>query len=370
MKNAFLLVLALSGILTASTATAQLPCDTWTEGTEVATFEDQRLDESSGLAVSWRNPGLLWNHNDSGDDPRLFVTDEQGRQKTLVTLPSAGARDWEDMAIGPCSADDPTPCVYVADFGDNDSVRPSVQIHIFAEPDLSAEPALLEVADVTTLDFTYDGGARNAEALLVHPQSARIVVVEKVLGQPSRISEVPRTAPFVAAQIGTIDLNEMALSPGLVTGGDYAPDGLGFSIRTYSHVFTFCGATVEEALGSEPSRVIALDTRQGETLAYARDGRALWTTSENLPAPLIRMELVGDEPQADAGGTPDLGTPTPDSGPGVDPDAADSGVVVVIDDPKDETGCRCGTVGSPRSAQAGLAGLLLGMMLFVRTRRR
>ena len=48
-----------------------------------------KIHESSGLAVSHRHPGLFWTHNDSGDAPRLYAFDEQGRHHG--TLRRAGS---------------------------------------------------------------------------------------------------------------------------------------------------------------------------------------------------------------------------------------------------------------------------------------
>ena len=46
-----------------------------------AQLAEPRNEETSGLAVSHRTPGLLWTHNDSGGEPVLFAlnADEIGR---------------------------------------------------------------------------------------------------------------------------------------------------------------------------------------------------------------------------------------------------------------------------------------------------
>src|SRR4029079_15941055 len=53
------------------------------------------LTESSGLAVSRRNPGLLWSHNDSGSAAVLFALDTTGATRGRVRVP-VNTRDWED----------------------------------------------------------------------------------------------------------------------------------------------------------------------------------------------------------------------------------------------------------------------------------
>ncbi|HJW60574.1 MAG TPA: hypothetical protein VJ931_13170, partial [Actinomycetota bacterium] len=55
------------------------------DGAEVAVrLEDQRIYESSGLALSRRHRAVLWTHNDSGGGPALYAVGADGR--TLATL--------------------------------------------------------------------------------------------------------------------------------------------------------------------------------------------------------------------------------------------------------------------------------------------
>ena len=69
------------------------------------------LRESSGLAVSRMQPGVLWSHNDSGDAPTLYAIDVKGHLLATVAVANVVARDWEDIAAGPCPADEDTHCL-------------------------------------------------------------------------------------------------------------------------------------------------------------------------------------------------------------------------------------------------------------------
>lgn len=67
------------------------------------------LNEASGLSI---DGGVFTWHNDSGDGPNLYSTDENGKiihRDTLV----ANARDYEDITR------DPSGRLYVGDFGNN-----------------------------------------------------------------------------------------------------------------------------------------------------------------------------------------------------------------------------------------------------------
>src|SRR3989441_942792 len=67
-----------------------------------ATFRSPRVRESSGVAVSRAHRGVLWTHNDSGDDTYVYATDLAGTDRGVVRIRGARAVDWEDIALGPC----------------------------------------------------------------------------------------------------------------------------------------------------------------------------------------------------------------------------------------------------------------------------
>src|SRR3712207_4362655 len=60
--------------------------------TEHCRLADERVSESSGLAVSTRDPARLWTANDSGDAARLFALGApvDGRCPTIGVLTLAG----------------------------------------------------------------------------------------------------------------------------------------------------------------------------------------------------------------------------------------------------------------------------------------
>ena len=70
-------------------------------GRQVAEIQDLRLTEASGMVASRKNKGLLWVHNDSGNQPRIFLIDTLGKVQRAFYLKNAMNFDWEDIAIGP-----------------------------------------------------------------------------------------------------------------------------------------------------------------------------------------------------------------------------------------------------------------------------
>lgn len=273
-------------------------CRAWSKATDIAEIENDAIDESSGLAASRQEPDLLWTHNDSGDSARIFGLHADGAHVAEVRLTGgAAAVDWEDMASGPCEPDSDKTCLYIGDFGDNLRERSQVAIYKIAEPKLPDQrPARLTIKEVEAIWFTYPAGPRDAEALMVHPKTAEIFVIEKTPSAANSVYRIPNRAapsdkPVEADVYGRLTVGRL---PGLgtsITAADISPDGAEFTVRTYLMLYTFCieddlqGALKTKPLIGRPPVMV-----QSEALTYDPGGEALWLTSEGQPAPLILME--------------------------------------------------------------------------------
>jgi hypothetical protein len=313
----FLVVLAPSSLAFARECAA---FDTAKSTGEIA---NDAVGEASGMAASWRHKDLLWVHNDSGDSARLFLMKQDGSHVATVTLEGvAKATDWEDMAVGPCQPASPkrvsskeaakddgsaASCVYVGDIGDNASKREQVVIHRFEEPALPEElPADITVKATEQTWFHYPDGARDAEALMVHPKTAEIYVVDKRFQGDSSVYRIPRSpesdktgskkAPAVAVEVGRIRLDAQMGFASMITAGDISPGGTEFTVRTYLATYTFCadGDAFESALKAQPVTSKTPFMLQSEALGYDRGGEAIWITSERRPSPMYRMERRQD----------------------------------------------------------------------------
>ena len=275
-------------------------CPPWETGGEMAgTIQHPKVVESSGLAASRRSAGRFWTHNDSGDQPRLFLFDGDGGHAGAVKFKQIEAEDWEDMAVGPCSAGSDESCLYVADIGDNKAERETVSILRAPEPELPEElSGTLMLEPPTVIEFRYPGGPRDADAMMVHPETGTLYVVEKTSNKKAAIFRIPRDegsddTPVVAKPVGTISVNRGF--GGHVTGGDISPAGDEFSVRTYIKVFTFCAdeESFESAIEADPIESHPRFSLQSESLAYGTDGKTLWFTSEGKRAPQVRMRRHG-----------------------------------------------------------------------------
>jgi hypothetical protein len=261
------------------------------------------LRESSGLGASRAYPGVYWTHNDSGDEPRLYAIDGSASLLATVQVTGASARDWEALALGRCPDASDRSCLYVADVGDNRSVRESVAIYIVEEPDPFAGDT--EVALLATVPFVYPDEPHDAEGLAL-TAAGDLIVVTKEREQATRLYEIP--AVDIAAAIGRAVV--LTLGPGrqlpigpdpragrIVTGAALSPAGDVLAVRTYSEIYRF-----RWPMGDEPEQVaeacfLGTGEPQGEAIAFrpeADDWLVLTSESHSDQAGFLQAVRCGE----------------------------------------------------------------------------
>jgi hypothetical protein len=239
--------------------------------------------EVSGMAASRRNPGVLWLHNDSGNDAEVYAVTTTGAARGTIALSGVKMVDWEDIA---CDAgpDPQLSYVYVADIGDNDENRSKVSIYRFPEPDLSLGSSTV-TAD--RLDVVYPDGPHNAEALLLDPVSKDLFIVTK-----SSVANVYRVSGlFTNGSKATTAEKVASFSPsgGEVSGGDISPDGREILIRTDNSAMLWrraAGTPVAQAFAAKHCVVPTAKESNGEAIAFLVDQSGYMTTSEGSSPPL------------------------------------------------------------------------------------
>lgn len=280
-------------------------------------LQDGTINESSGLAASRRNPGLVWTHNDSGDKPHVYAVDRQGNTVAIYTVRGATARDWEDMAWGP-GPNGSGSFLFLGDIGDNNSVRTDCVVYRIAEPKMTSggsgqngggtqsgakQNPLPSPGETVRFSFAYPDGPHNAEALLVHPRTGAIYIVTK---DPSGVSGVytfpsarPGQSKVTLKRVGTVIIrgeeNRNPLVPNLVTGGDISPDGRRVILCTYVAAYEFslpsAGAKNFDAIWkTRPVTVPLPALPQGEAICYTPDNKTLLVSSEGEPCQMFRLD--------------------------------------------------------------------------------
>src|SRR5215212_2411164 len=282
----------------AAAASTPLPLDP-ARPVQLATLEDRRIDESSGLVASRRSPGLFWTHNDSGDGPFVYAFDRAGRSRGTFRVEGAQAIDWEDIAAGPGPVRGES-YLYAADIGDNGREREFVVVYRFPEPDLNAAQGGGKEARATqpaeAIRLKYPDGAHNAEAFAVHPVTGDIYIVTKANAEAGVYK---LAAPFDPKAVNTMAKVASLRGPDffgtLVTGADIAPDGRRVALCDYAQGYELtlpAGAAGFDEVWRQTPTALSLGPRlQGESVAYRLDGAALLATSEKTPTPLFEVVL-------------------------------------------------------------------------------
>ena len=263
----------------------------------IARLESPAIHESSGLAASLRRPGIYWTHNDSGSGPLLYAFDSAGRSHGRWEVEGVRPRDWEALSAGP------GPSLYIGDIGDNERTREEIVVYRLPEPDAAARTTAAKRAEKpAALRLRYPDGPHNAEALLVHPKSGDLYIITKAqLGDPETAvykaaAPVPAGRLTTLRKVHTLHLRRsplLMLLSGGVTGADVSPDGRRVALVDYTRAYELAlpqDQPFDEIWKQAPVELEFGERKQGESIAYRRDGLALLGTSEGLPCPLIEMK--------------------------------------------------------------------------------
>jgi hypothetical protein len=102
------------------------------DGTSVGIlYQNNPLDEASGLAASRKNQNIMWIHEDDWG-PFIFAINVNG---TILGKYQVGidGYDVEDIATGP-GPEEATDYLYIGHIGDNNAIRSTIHIRRVPEP--------------------------------------------------------------------------------------------------------------------------------------------------------------------------------------------------------------------------------------------
>jgi len=265
-------------------------CPKFLPGKTEGKLAAEALTEASGLVFSRRSPGVVWSHNDSEDAPKFYTFSELGAPLGVYTLQGADVRDWEDMALGP----GPKPAqdyLYVGDIGDNNMEYASVTVYRAPEPlvDPGMTGVVASLGGVESFEFTFPGGPRNCETMLVDPVDGDLLLVSKSVDGSSLVyrAEAPLKSG-VLAEVGKLEFGP----GGLTTGGSVTAAGDWVLVRTYFAARMWhraAGTPLHQAFTGAGCDVSVPMEMQGEAIAFAAAGLDYYTTSEGAKPPLYRF---------------------------------------------------------------------------------
>lgn len=293
-KSAFA---ALLGLVFAQPGLAETTPD-YTGPVEAAQLAEPQNQETSGIAVSHRTPGMIWTHNDSGGEPVLFALNADGSLRGKVRVEGVTNYDWEEMASFEL---DGKAWLLAADIGDNYAARKGCVLHLIAEPDAAAlSPGReLLLRPEYSINFIYEDGARDAEALAVDVKERMIYVLSKREDTPRLyrlpLAPAPASQPVAARFLTLVShlpqptaLQRNVRMPtqgflGWPTAMDFSHDGMLALVLVYEQPLLFpraAGESWAEALARAPLKLAPHQFPQAEAACFTTDDRAILVGSE------------------------------------------------------------------------------------------
>jgi len=281
-------------LLTLNLRAACPGCLDYAAGTIWGVTSTDLIAEASGLAMSAENPGVIWTHNDDGNDGHLYAFNTNGSYLGRYDF-NVNLSDVEDMALGRGPMAGQT-YLYVADIGGagfGNELRGSVRILRMPEPTVSlgqsSAPARnLSGVERFTLSYPEQNADFDAEMMMLDPITGDLFVGTKQ-NSGARIYRVNLDG---AANNAELDLEFVRTVPfSDASGGAISSDGRQIIIRREdaAQIWTRCdGESVGDALARAGTSipVIGLPAEpNGEAIAFLPDGSGYLTVSDSEESP-------------------------------------------------------------------------------------
>src|SRR5688572_29051862 len=268
---------------------------------------DPDVSEISGMTRSQRDGALFWAVNDSHNPNRIYALSDGGRVRAAYTVDGVPNTDWEDLTS---YTHDGRSYLVIADTGDNGGLRQYIELIAIEEPEIAAGTYRGKVEPAWRMRIRWPDGPRDCEAVAIDAARGEVLLLSKkrVPAQLFRVPLAPtrgretRLAQQIAVA-GTIpqpDPHELQTHPqsgryrAHVTSMALSPDGRTLVVLTYRDAYRFDRGAAETwgaAFARAPKALGMPPLVQAESVTFSADGRAVFVTSEKLPAPLVRIEL-------------------------------------------------------------------------------
>ena len=266
------------------------------------TISDRNIGEASGMAVSLIHEDIVWVINDSGNSSSVYALNPKGEVMGTLNIQGVSNNDWEDLASFEYEG---KPYVLIADVGDNASRRKAYFLHFIEEPDIEkiSDLSSLSVKPSWSITYTYEDGPRDCESVAVDIINERVLLLSK-RDSPLLLYELPLTAqknavakkcaeikPLPKRTQGITQFSKYSNQP---TAMDISADGLSAVVLTYGSTFYFSkkkSADWATVFSGSPREIMFPPLRQAESVCFDRDGSSIFITSEQIPAPLLKIDV-------------------------------------------------------------------------------
>jgi hypothetical protein len=296
---------------------------------------DTAQSEISGVVVSSQvvnGQNIVWVHSDSGSAPQVaaYGIKTRGRLARLdfAKSVSTGNKDFEDIALGPCSGAARAPtCIFVSGTGNNAARDAAGQsgtnagtIYRIREPALPtsidvASPLLLDVtAEVIPIKYDQPGVVAADCETLMADANGDLYLTTKWNAAQFALVRVFRILAGAAANVQLtlkpLSSTNSALQGNTFTRGEISRDGALIVMGSTSKAFIWTrqpGQTVEQALNAEPCFTLPTSSNaQHEAISFGTSSSELFEVPEGANPSLFKIVLSG----GDAGQTPAVPAPS------------------------------------------------------------
>jgi hypothetical protein len=191
------------------------------------------------------NSNYLWGESDSPANALVAYSKIDASSGGTITLTGVSVTDVEDIA---CATINGVNYIYLADTGDNNNNRASINIVRVVEPTITGSD--ISTSNFITINCVYPGvngpTHKDAETLLVDPVTGKIYIITKrdstvklysldhqtsYTGQQTLVYEGAITAPPLSQN------STGSGTGGYIVGGDIAPDGKHIVIKNYTNIY-------------------------------------------------------------------------------------------------------------------------------------
>lgn len=267
-------------------------CNSYTDAFSIGQINDPQLTEMSGFAISLKNNGVIWTHNDSGSPAEIFALNKNREILGKVILTGADAEDWEDIAIGRCGNDE---CIYIADTGDNLKKRTNLKVYRFIEPkiDVAVPFGEMAVSLFETFPFSYPDAKQDCEAIALNKEGELYLFTKDIAASLFKSKTFIYKFPVLAdgvfqtlISLGSIEtgINLTSQAPQYaVTAATIDRTGTRLLLRMYSYLWEFKITEGElfETIFTKPHTALTPGNElQGESVDYDPYSGHIFHTSE------------------------------------------------------------------------------------------
>jgi hypothetical protein len=255
------------------------PTNDFYEGDRMVKLKNPKLKEISGITASKSNSGYFWVHNDSGNEPQIFLIDQDLKIIMTCFLEGIINRDWEDITLGPGPKEGKT-YIYIGDIGDNNADNSLKYIYRLEEPEFDGKTDNVWIKDFDRITFRLSGDKKDTETLLLDPRTRDLYVISKreepvwlyKLSYPQSTSDTA-----TATKLFSLPFTQ-------IVGGDVSADGRKILLKNYEHIYYWKDEdgkqSIETLLPQKPYEVPYELEPQGEAIAWAKDNSGFFTLSE------------------------------------------------------------------------------------------